>query len=108
MKAANLNRSLIRKRLYLLRYPAFFGNFEALDQVEANFNKYYPNVTFSYEQIGGKNLSEFVRNNSYLDIFMTSREHLRYPGMTEQYVADKCADLTDIVDTGAIREDRRR
>lgn len=88
-----------------IEISGFFGNFEALDQVEANFNEYYPNVTFSYEQVGGTNLCEFVKNNQYLDIFMTSREHLRFPGMNEKYIGDKCADLNDIIDTGAVRDD---
>lgn len=88
-----------------IEISGFFGNFEALDKVENNFNQYYPNVTFAYEQVGGTKLSEFISNNQYIDIFMTSREHLRYPGMTEQYVGDKCTDLTDLVDVGEIKED---
>ena len=38
----------------------FFGNFEALDQVTNDFNRYYPDITFSYEQVGGRNLEAYL------------------------------------------------
>ena len=42
-----------------LEIAGFFGNFEALDQIENDFNEIYPNVSFSYEQIGNSNISEY-------------------------------------------------
>lgn len=68
-----------------LEIAGFFGNFEALDQVENAFNEIYPNVTFSYEQNGGTDLDEYLKNNPYIEIFMTTDENVRFPGLTEKY-----------------------
>lgn len=68
-----------------------------LDQVENDFNEYYPNVTFAYEQIGGTQISEYLDNNPFTDIFMTSDDNIRFPGLEEKYTADRCADLTGVV-----------
>lgn len=77
-----------------LEVAGFFGNFEALDQVENDFNNIYPNVVFSYEQIGGTNIDEYIANNGYTDIFMTSDDNIRYPGLEDKYVGTRCADLS--------------
>lgn len=68
-----------------LEIAGFFGNFEALDQVENAFNEIYPNVTFSYEQNGGTDLDEYLKNNPYIEIFMATDENVRFPGLTEKY-----------------------
>lgn len=76
-----------------LEIAGFFGNFEALDQVINHFNAYYPNVTTTYEQIGSSKMVEYLKNNPYIDVFMTDDINLRYPNMAETYVLDQCADL---------------
>lgn len=69
----------------------FFGNFEALDQVTADFNEYYPNVTFSYEQTGIDSLEEYIDSNKELDILMTSEECFDKLG---DKLVNYCADLS--------------
>lgn len=88
-----------------LEIAGFFGNFEALDQVENAFNEIYPNVTFSYEQNGNSDMDEYLKNNSYVDIFMTTDDNVRFPGLTDKYAGNHCADLSGDVDVSAIRED---
>lgn len=68
----------------------FFGNFEALDQVMNDFNQYYPNVTYSYQQVGGSKEEAYLDANPDVDIFMTSREFLRKKDGT---LAGRCIDL---------------
>ena len=41
----------------------YFGNFEALDQVVADFNKTYPNVTVNYQQVGSKDEEKYLEAN---------------------------------------------
>lgn len=89
-----------------LQISGFFGNFEALDQVENEFNEYYPNITFSYEQNGDSQLAEYLQNNSYVDIFMTSDDSIRYPELTEKYVGDSCVDFAaEDIDLSGIQEE---
>lgn len=84
----------------------FFGNFEALDQVINAFNELYPNVTISYEQVGGQMVSEYLKNNANVDIIMTCDDNIRYPDWTEAYVLDQIADLsTEDIDVSAIQDD---
>ncbi len=75
-----------------------------LDQVENDFNEYYPNVTFAYEQIGGTQISEYLDNNPFTDIFMTSDDNICFPGLEEKYTADRCADLTGLINESDVIE----
>lgn len=88
-----------------LEIAGFFGNFEALDQVENDFNELYPNVSFAYEQIGNSNIDEYLASNPGTDIFMTTDENVRFPSIEDKYAADYCADLTGLVDSGIILDD---
>ena len=77
-----------------------FGNFEALDQVENDFNKIYPNVTFYYEQVGGDLGTEIKA-----DVFATTEENLFFPHDAEKYAALCCTDLTATgLDTSAVEQ----
>ena len=59
-----------------LNVIGLFSNFEAFDQVTNDFNKYYPNVKFSYQQVAGGKVKEYLdKNNNSVDIFMTSKEN---------------------------------
>ena len=80
-----------------LNICGFFGNFEALDQVELDFNEHYPNVTFTYQQVGGKDTAAFLDANPDTDIFMTALD-------TADDLRDRCADLSDL-DLSAIDEE---
>ena len=76
-----------------------FGNFEALDQVENDFNKLYPNVTFYYEQVGGD-----LSASSLADVFSTTDENLKFPDDVK-YVAPHCTALSDEdVDASAVEQ----
>lgn len=89
-----------------LEMAVFFGNFEALDQVINDFNEYYPNITISYEPNNGYALVEYLKNNPYVDIFMTDDTNLRYDDWTDYYVLDQCADLSkEDVNVSAIQDD---
>lgn len=85
-----------------LEIAGCLGNFEALDQVVNDFNEYYPNVTVSYEQNDLQTLSEYVKNNNYVDIFMTSDANVRSKDQESMYVYDNCLDLSDEIDTSVI------
>lgn len=74
----------------VLHTSGFFGNFEALDQVIADFNEYYPNVEFAYEQNGIDNFSEYIAANPNIDLMMTSEEIFEKLG---DQVNPMCADL---------------
>ncbi len=77
-----------------------FGNFEALDQVEVDFNKLYPNVTFYYEQSGGD-----LGSGNLADIFSTSDENLYFPDDSAKYVATRCMDLSgEDIDTSEVEQ----
>lgn len=102
--AAVFEPKLDTEKEVTLDVSGFFGNFEALDQVLNQFNEYYPNVTISYEQNNGDKLVEYLKNNPYADIFMTSDTNLRYPDWEDSYVADRCVDLTaEGVDVSAVQ-----
>ena len=80
----------------------YFGNFEALDQVIADFNEYYPNVTFSYQQVGGSDEEAYLDANPDTDIIMTSPQTLKAKGFN---LASYCENLAEAgVDTSAIDE----
>ena len=90
------------KNVYL-NVAGFFGNFEALDQVTADFNQYYPNVEFSYEQVSGDTFESYLEANPKVDIMMTSEE--MFARMGDQ-LEDCCADLTkEGIDLSAIEQD---
>ncbi len=76
----------------VLGTTGFFGNFEAFDMVTDDFNKYYPNVEFSYEQINSDNYEEYLAANHTVDILMTSDEVFNKFGDSAK---DIFADLTD-------------
>ena len=78
------------------------GNFEALDQVINDFNEYYPNVTVNYEQNDAQALTDYLKNNNYVDIFMTSDANVRSKDQENLYVYDNCLDLSDDIDTSTI------
>lgn len=89
-----------------LEIAGFMGNFEALDQVVNNFNEYYPNITVSYEQNSAGQIVDYLENNDYVDIFMTSESNLSYPDDMEAYAADYCLDLSkEDIDLSAIRDE---
>ena len=87
--------SLDTEQSISLEIAGGLGNFEALDQVVNDFNEYYPNVTITYEQNDQKALVEYLKNNSYVDIFMTSDANVRSAGEENLYVYDNCLDLTE-------------
>ena len=101
-KAASFDPSLDTSATVQLDAIGYFGNFEALDQVVADFNKYYPNVTFNYQQIGGNDEEAFLDANPGMDIIMTSPQTLKAKGFN---LAESCVDLSqEGVDTSAIDE----
>lgn len=75
-KPGSFQPSLDTKASVALNVTGFFGNFEALDQVTNDFNRYYPNVTFSYQQVGGDKLEDYLEANPNVDIFMVSMHQL--------------------------------
>lgn len=86
-----------------IEIAGFLGNFEALDQVVNDFNEYYPNVTITYEQTDMNGLAEYLKNNDYVDIFMTARKNVDPEGDSEANALDYCLDLKDTdVDVSAI------
>lgn len=95
--------SLDTEKEVTLEIAGFMGNFEALDQVINDFNVYYPNVTINYEQNELRGLADYLNNNEYVDIFMTSDANVRNSDLEGAYVLDDCLDLfQENVDTGAI------
>ena len=46
-ESADFTPKLDTEKKIVLNTSGFFGNFEALDQVTNDFNKYYPNVEFN-------------------------------------------------------------
>lgn len=90
------------KKVYM-NVTGFFGNFEALDQVIVDFNRYYPNVEFSYEQVGGDNFDSYLEANPNVDVMMTSEDVFSKFGSE---VIDSCADLAkEDLDLSAIEPD---
>ena len=95
--------SLDTEKKVTLNVMGFFGNFEALDEVVVDFNKFYPNVEFVYEQSGGDNVVEYLESNQDADIFMTSNDVL---DAKKDELSQYCADLTkEKVDISAIEKD---
>lgn len=72
-----------------LNILGYFGNFEALDAVTNDFNKYYPNISFNYQQVSGSNLVAFLDSNLQTDIFMTSSDTI-----SSTNLIDYCLDLS--------------
>lgn len=72
-----------------LNILGYFGNFEALDAVTNDFNKYYPNISFNYQQVSGNNLVAFLDSNFQTDIFMTSSDTI-----SSTNLIDYCLDLS--------------
>lgn len=86
-----------------LEIAGFMANFEALDQVVNDFNEYYPNVSISYEQNSTNDLTDYLANNDYVDIFMTTDSNIRDNSQASSYVFDNCLDLSkEDIDTSAI------
>ena len=84
-----------------LEVSGFMGNFEAFDQVVNDFNEYYPNISINYEQNDGLSLPEYLQNNKYVDIFMTSNAN-QQPD-SDYCVLDSCLNLSEAnLDTSAI------
>lgn len=74
-----------------LNILGYFGNFEALDAVINDFNKYYPNISFNYQQVSGNNLVAFLDSNFQTDIFMTSSDTI-----SSTNLIDYCLDLSTV------------
>ncbi len=101
--AAGFKPSLDTEKKVTLDISGAMGNFEALDQVVSDFNEYYPNVTVSYEQNDLQQLSAYIENNNYVDIFMTNDANVRSKDQEALYVYDHCLDLAEQgVDTSDI------
>lgn len=73
-KANKFKPSLDKNASLNLNVIGFFGNFEAFDKITNDFNNYYPNITFSYQQVNGTNLLSYLETNLDTDLFMTSEE----------------------------------
>lgn len=58
-----------------LNVIGFFSNFESFDQVTNDFNEYYPNVSFSYQQVASGKVKDYINKNSNIDIFMTGSDN---------------------------------
>lgn len=83
----------------VLNSAGFFGNFEALDMVTDDFNKYYPNVEFSYDQISVENYDSYLESNPGVDILMTSEEVFeKYKDLLENTCADLAMDDINLSD----------
>lgn len=74
-----------------LNILGYFDNFEALDAVTNDFNKYYPNISFNYQQVSGNNLVAFLDSNFQTDIFMTSSDTI-----SSTNLIDYCLDLSTV------------
>lgn len=74
-----------------LNILGYFGNFEALDAVTNDFNKYYSNISFNYQQVSGNNLVAFLDSNFQTDIFMTSSDTI-----SSTNLIDYCLDLSTV------------
>lgn len=86
-----------------LSVTGFFGNFEALDQVTNDFNQYYPNVQFSYEQVGSETYLQYLEANPNTDILMTSEDILTN---FKDELKDQYVDLAkEDIDLSAIEQD---
>ena len=89
-----------------LEIAGFMGNYEALDQVMNAFNEIYPNVVFTYDHNSIHMLNDYLTNNAGVDIIMTADQNINRPDLTEDYVADRCLDLSqENIDLSAVRSD---
>ena len=91
-EAAGFTPQLDTEAAVQLDVLGFFGNFEALDQVMNDFNQYYPNLTYSYQQVGGSAEEEYMDANPDVDLIMTSNDLLHGAGST---LAQRCVDLKE-------------
>lgn len=91
-KEQGFESSLDTEAKVTLSTAGFFGNFEALDQVIADFNQYYPNVEFAYEQVGIDNFDSYLEANPNVDVMMTSEDIFEKLG---DPVISTCADLKE-------------
>lgn len=93
-QTAKFTPKLDTKASVSLEVGAFFGNFEALDQVINHFNEFYPNVTITYEQNSNAKLVEYMNNNQNVDIVMVDTSNVRYTNWDEYYICDRLLDLS--------------
>lgn len=77
-----------------LEIAGFMGNYEALDQVMNAFNEIYPNVVFTYDHNSIHMLNDYMTNNAGVDIIMTADQNINRPDLPEDYVGDRCLDLS--------------
>lgn len=92
-ETAEFTPSLDTETSETLEIAGFMGNFEALDQVINAFNEIYPNVVFTYDHNSSFMLSEYLANNTGIDIFMTDDRNIK--GSDEDYlVQEHCMDLS--------------
>ena len=105
-KSGEFTPSLDTESSDTVEIAGFMGNFEALDSVINSFNEIYPNVVFTYDHNTSYMLSEYLTNNTGIDIFMTEDQNLKQPTPDEYYVQDRCLDLSkENVDVSGIRTD---
>ena len=89
--------SLDTEKNVTLNVGSFFGNFEALIEVQNDFNVFYPNFNLEIQNVGRSDMPDFFTNNPNLDIFMTSN--------TRGYPVDHCVDLLSAgVDVSGARQ----
>lgn len=101
--------SLDTEEAVTLDLAGFMANFEALDQVVNDFNECYPNVTVNYEQNDQNSLASYIKNNTNVDIFMTSNMNVTDKNNTSTYVYDNCLDLSgENIDVSAVDPDLLR
>ena len=91
-KDQGFEASLDTEAKVTLSTAGFFGNFEALDQVIADFNQYYPNVEFAYEQVGIETFDSYLEANPGVDVMMTAEDIFEKYG---DQVTSTCADLKE-------------
>lgn len=91
-KKQGFQPSLDTKKEVQLSVVGYFGNFEALDQVMNDFSTHYPNVTFVYQQVSGKDEVAYLDTNTDVDLMMTSSELLHEK---DAALSQHCVDLTE-------------
>lgn len=102
-ESSEFQPKLDTKESVVLSTAGFFGNFEALDQVTNDFNEYYPNVEFSYEQVGIENFDSYLDANPNVDVIMTSEDIFE---QTEKDLSSQFVDLTEEkIPLGDLEED---
>ena len=93
-ESSEFHPKLDTKESVVLSTAGFFGNFEALDQVTNDFNAYYPNVEFSYEQVGIDTFDSYLDANPNVDVIMTSED------IFEQSGKDLSSQFVDLAEEG--------